>query len=84
MILRLNPLSQQHYSLIVRLALELELVISDLTCYSDSQVALYWIAGEAKDWKPFVQNRVKEIGELVPVRKWKYCRGKENSADIPT
>ena len=25
-------------------------------CYSDSQVALYWICGQGKPWKVFVQN----------------------------
>ena len=25
-------------------------------CFTDSQVALFWIKGTGKDWKPFVQN----------------------------
>lgn len=30
-------------------------------CFSDSQVALCWIKGIDRDWKPFVQNQVEEI-----------------------
>ena len=65
-------------------ALEREVDIADLTCWTDSKVALAWIKGEEREWKPFVQNRVNEIRTLVPVNSWKYCRGKNNPADIPS
>ena len=65
-------------------ALELEVDITDLTCWPGSKVALAWIKGEEREWKPFVQNRVNEIRTLVPVTSWKYCRGKNNPADIPS
>ena len=42
------------------------LSLGDPRCFTDSQVALFWIRGVEKDWKPFVQNRVEEIRELVP------------------
>ena len=65
-------------------ALESEIQVSTTSCYTDSQVALYWIRGEDKDWKPFIQNRVKEIRSLVPANCWSHCKGKDNPADIPT
>ena len=52
--------------------------------YSDSQVALYWICGQGKQWKPFVQNRVNEITKLTEKGSWRHCLGKENPADLPS
>ena len=65
-------------------ALEPEVNINEVTCWTDSKVALAWIKGEEREWKPFVQNRVNEIRTLVPVNSWKHCRGKNNPADIPS
>lgn len=53
-------------------------------CFTDSQVALFWIRGIDKDWKPFVRNRVAEIRRLVPPNCWGHCSGETNSADLPS
>lgn len=45
---------------------------------------MFWIKGEEREWKPFVQNRVNEIRSLVPVSNWKHCHEKNNPADIPS
>ena len=47
-------------------------------------VALYWIQGIEKQWKPFVQNQVNEICKLLPLNCWSHCSGKDNLADVPS
>ena len=56
----------------------------DVRCYTDSQVALYWICGKDKEWKPFVQNQVQEIRCNVHPDLWGHCPGKVNPADLPS
>ena len=68
----------------IQRALEPEIPLSRTTCHTDSQVTLYWITGEGKEWKQFVQNRVIEIRELVPITSWRHCPGVQNPADIPS
>ncbi|KRZ47836.1 hypothetical protein T02_819, partial [Trichinella nativa] len=63
---------------------ELTLSIQEITCWSDSRVALAWIKGAPARWKPFVANRVQEIQESVSPQCWRYCPTKENPADIPS
>ena len=53
-------------------------------CYTDSQVALYWIQGTTKEWKPFVNNRVREIRSRVKPSYWSHCPGVSNPADLPS
>ena len=60
------------------------LSLGKLTCYTDSQVMLYWIDGQGKFWKQFVQNSVAEIRELTPPDHWKHCAGSDNPADLPS
>ena len=60
------------------------LLLLDVRCYTDSQVALYWICGTNKEWKPFVHNRVTEIRRNVQPNLWSHCPGKSNPADLPS
>ncbi|XP_065917691.1 uncharacterized protein [Dysidea avara] len=57
---------------------------ASITCYTDSKVALCWIKGLTKEWKPFVQNRVNTTRRLVPHNQWKFCAGEDNPADLPS
>lgn len=55
-----------------------------MRCYTDSQVALYWVRGTNKEWKPFVNNRVSEIRCRVHPDLWSHCPGISNPADLPS
>ena len=55
-----------------------ELKMSPPHYFTDSTVALCWIKGTDKTWKPFVQNRVNEIRKLTSTELWKHCSGKNN------
>ena len=45
---------------------------------------IIWIKGVNKQWKLFVENRVKDIRELALPDRWFYCSADDNPADIPT
>ena len=64
-------------------ALELNVTITNMTCWTDSRVTLFWIKGEERECKQFVRNRVNEISTLVPASRWQHCEREDNSADIP-
>ena len=58
--------------------------IKQYSCYTDSLVVLHWIKGTDRCWKPFVQNRVKEIRDKTDSNFWYHCAGKNNPADLPS
>ena len=58
--------------------------IDAVLCWSDSEVALAWIKGKEKSWKPWVENRVVEIRKVVDRAGWKYVNTELNPADVPT
>ena len=60
-------------------ALSRTLRIDRLRCWVDSTAVLYWIIGEKKQWKQFVQNRILEIRSLVGPSCWSYS---VNPADL--
>ena len=64
-------------------ALEPELSIDEIACWTDSKVALAWIKGEEREWKQFVQNRVNEIRTLVLVHSWRHGHGRTNQLTFP-
>ena len=82
-IVRIAPLSALRYSI---KCLQSMYPRFQLKCYTDSQVALYWIKGVEKEWKPFVQNRVTEVWQLHVTSQncWAHCPGTLNPADLPS
>ena len=72
--------------LIVSVSESLQPILPQLKvqCYTDSQVALYWIRGTNREWKPFVRNRVNEIRRHVHPSAWNHCPGVSNPADLPS
>ncbi|XP_011858773.1 PREDICTED: uncharacterized protein LOC105556299, partial [Vollenhovia emeryi] len=50
--------------------------------WSNSQIVLSWIAGEASEWKIFVANRISEIHDLTEKDNWNHVRSADNPADI--
>jgi len=68
----------------IKVALKERLIVDDVFCWTDSEVVLCWINGNDKKWKPWVENRVVTIREIVPREKWHHVSGKINPADIPT
>ena len=65
-------------------SLSMEINLESPICYTDSQIALFWIKGIDKDWKPFIHNHATEIRKTVPIDCWRHCPGKENPADLPS
>ena len=47
----------------------------NIYCWSDSLDSLFWIKGENKTWKPFIENRVIKIRKIVHPSKWRFCPG---------
>ncbi|XP_065682359.1 uncharacterized protein LOC136095557 [Hydra vulgaris] len=56
----------------------------DVSCWCDSEVALYWIKGKERTSKPWVENRVNAIRKVVDRGKWNHICGELNPADFPT
>ena len=57
---------------------------SELLCLTDSAKTLPWIQNEKKQYKQFVQNRVREVRELTKTDMWYHLPRKENIADLPS
>ena len=50
--------------------------------WTDSQIVWWWINGESKQFKQFVQNRVENIRSLWSKEHWRYCPSDLNPSDI--
>ena len=68
---------------LVRSALLPLVKINEVFCWTDSTTALHWIKGVYKEYKQFVENKVKEIRQNVPPEAWNHCPESQNPADLP-
>ena len=69
---------------IVKNAVEGEVKIERIYCWSDSQVALWLVKSENKLSEAWVQRRVEKIRKNVGNYVWRYVKTNENPADIGT
>ena len=65
-------------------ALEADLCIDKVVCWTDPQITLAWIKSINKEFDPFVENRVVEIRKNVDVDNWHYVNTNDNPADLIT
>jgi len=68
----------------VRVALLPVIKVHEVYCWTDSRTTLHWIKGVGREYKQFVENRVREIRQSVPPESWNNCPGIENPADLPS
>ena len=54
----------------VLVALKGRVFIDSVYCWSDSEVALCWVKGKEKCWKPWVENRVVSIKSIIGKDSW--------------
>jgi hypothetical protein len=52
-----------------------------ITAWSDSKIALDWIASHPSNWKTFVANRTSLIHNTIPAEKWRHIPTELNPAD---
>ena len=53
-------------------AISIQITINEVFCWSDSQIALWWIKQVQKSWKIWVENRAEKIRSNVPIDSWRY------------
>ena len=56
--------------------------VNSIYCWIDSQIVLWWIYGDTKKFKQFIQNRVIQIRNLVGKEHWQYCPTNLNPSDL--
>jgi len=60
----------------------LKLKYEKIYAWSDSTIALAWIAGDPSRQKIFVSNRTAEIQSTLPTKYWHHVRSEDNPADL--
>ena len=69
---------------VLAVALNGRVSLDSVYCLGDSGVALWWVKGTEKCWKPLVENRVVSIRNIMGKDTYYHISGVINPADIPT
>ncbi|XP_067613493.1 uncharacterized protein [Eurosta solidaginis] len=59
----------------------LTLTISNIVCWTDSEIVLHWLSAPPRKWATFVRNRTAEILDVIPRSQWRHVRSEDNPAD---
>ena len=59
----------------------LGLSLKSTDAWHDSIIVIDWLAGNSRQFKPFVGNRVSTIVTLIPPRHWRHIKSDENPVD---
>ena len=59
------------------------LKFTNIFCWCDSQIVLWWLKLQ-KEWKLWVQNRVRIVRKNVSPDNWFYIATNSNPADVAT
>ena len=76
--------AQMVAQLVTKVAQDLSVAKENVTCHTDSLTCWQWLQGDHNRWVQFVTRRCRIIDELVAVKQWRWVRGKENPADLPS
>ena len=57
------------------------LPLDSIHAWTDSTIVLNWLTGSSRRFKPYVNNRISQIMDLIPPNRWKHVKGTENPAD---
>ncbi len=60
----------------------LDVPLSHVFAWTDSEIVLYWLPKHPSQLDRFVANRVHAIQTLVPPKLWRHVRSAENPADL--
>ena len=63
---------------------EIDMGISEVVYYTDSQVVLGYITNESRRFYVYVANRVQIIRSLSRPEQWRYIESEKNPADVGT
>lgn len=67
-----------------KISKEVDMVISEVTFYTDSKVVLGYIRNESRRFYVYVANRVEFIRKTSTPEQWKYVESANNPADLAT